>query len=71
MDEIGKQAVEASIRNMQPVLDDLHRELAGQSVDVVKPRLASEWAKAGGKITDPDLTQWATAISEGRHITLE
>jgi predicted lipoprotein len=58
-------------QTLQLALDAVHRELSGQPVETIKPRLASVWrSKAGKPLIDPELTEWATAISHGDRITL-
>lgn len=72
-DELGRLAFEAVQRQLQPALDRVHEQYAGRPVDEIKPVLAQEWAAntEGGSITDPELTQYATVISEGHRIVLE
>ena len=53
---------------MQRTLDQLARQYKGRPVATVKPALKRAWERNGGKITDPELTEWATAISEGTPI---
>jgi hypothetical protein len=70
--EIGDQAVKAIQARFQPVLDALHAEYAGQPVDTIKPVLAQRWADAndGASITDPDLTNVAQALSDGKRVVM-
>lgn len=69
--ELQKMAFEAISKRLQPVLDGLHAEYAGHPVDTIKPVLAQRWAAMndGASITDPDLTNVAQAISDGKRIT--
>lgn len=70
-----KQHVEKAYRqrasDMQATFDRLGRELKGQSLDAAKSRLRREWARDGGSLTDPELTEWATALIEGTRIVLD
>lgn len=70
-----KQAVEKAYRSnateMQRTFDRLGRELKGQSLDVAKSRLQREWSRDGGSLTDPELTEYATALVEGTRIELK
>lgn len=57
---------------LHDVADEQERMLAalssrfkGQPVAVIKPVLASEWARLGGSITEPDLTEYAQLIHDG------
>lgn len=43
-------------------------ELKGRPVEEVKPLVRARWSDLGGEISDPELTQIATAISEGAKI---
>ena len=73
LDAIGRQALEAFNAKLQPVLDRFQQEHAGRLVDEIKPPLAQMWSQNtdGGSITEPDLTKWATLISEGKRIVLK
>jgi hypothetical protein len=72
-DELGRMAFEAVQSRLQPVLDRVHEQYAGRPVNEIKPVLAREWAAntEGGSIADPELTQYATVISEGHRIVLQ
>ncbi|MEH1098205.1 hypothetical protein [Micromonospora sp. CPCC 205561] len=71
LDKIGREAVENFNRQMQPVLDSVFEEYGGQPVDVVKDALASRWRAAGGEpLGEPEVTEWATEISEGTRLVL-
>jgi hypothetical protein len=61
-------AMQDKTREMQAQMDRFARQYKGRPVSVIKPALKREWERDGGKITDPELTEWATHISEGRPI---
>lgn len=69
---IADMAVKAMSARFQPILDGIHAEYAGQPVDIIKPVLTQRWAagNAGASITDPDLTNVAQAISEGKRVVM-
>ena len=46
------------------------RAYKGRPVSEIKPALQREWKKIGGSITDPELTQYASSISEGVRIQI-
>jgi hypothetical protein len=71
--QVGRTAVERVLRRLQPVLDEIHDQYAGRPVDEIKPVLAREWTACtdGGPIADPDLTRYASVISQGRRIVLD
>ena len=71
LDALGRQAVEKFNARMQPVLDEVFNSHAGQPVDEIKAVLADKWReKANGDLDEPLLTNIATKISEGTHVTL-
>ena len=52
-------------------LDRLGRQYEGQQVEAIKPVLQAEWSRVnGGSITDPELSEWAQHISDGRRIAV-
>lgn len=70
-----KSDVEAHVqdlsREMTRDFDQLHAEYAGRPVDEIKPALKRVWEKEGDSISDPELTEYATMISEGAKIVFE
>jgi hypothetical protein len=72
LDRIGRQAVDQFNTKMQPVMDKVFEECSGRPVHEVKLALNARWTAGGGNpIPEPQLTQWATLISEGRRIVLQ
>ncbi len=55
----------------QEMLDSLLRRYKGRPVAEVKPVLRREWAGIGGSISDSELTDYATLISEGTRIEMK
>ena len=55
----------------QKMFDSLGRQYSGRPVEAIKPALRREWSKIGGSISDPELTDYATLISEGTHIEMK
>ncbi|WP_440711737.1 hypothetical protein [Herbiconiux sp. YIM B11900] len=70
--ELAKQANAAIEKQFQPVLDGISRECRGLSVPEIKPILAQRWASAndGARVTEPELSTLAQAISEGKRILI-
>lgn len=66
-------AVRQKANDLQAVVDNLGRTHQGRPIDEVKVALRNAWqtATGDGDITDPELTQWATYISEGRSIRIQ
>ena len=54
----------------QKMFDSLLRRYKGRPVSEIKPVLRREWARVGGSISDPELTEYATHISEGTRIQM-
>jgi hypothetical protein len=61
------------VANIAAAVDDISRAYSGKPVDEVRPVLAARWAVAndGASITEPDLTNVATLISEGKRVWVE
>jgi hypothetical protein len=55
-------------REFQEAFDVVFRDYAGQPVPAVKDALTREFKRCGATLTDPELTTYATAISEGTQI---
>jgi biotin-(acetyl-CoA carboxylase) ligase len=55
---------------VQRALDDIYQTHKGEPVEQVKSALQQRWASIGQgwNLTDPNLTAYAQAISEGRRI---
>jgi len=54
----------------QKMFDSLLRRYKGRPVSEIKPVLRREWSRVGGSISDPELTEYATHISEGTHLQM-
>lgn len=54
----------------QKMLDSLSHRYKGRPVSEIKPVLKREWSRVGGSISDPELTDYATHISEGTPIQM-
>lgn len=69
---LGDMAIKATSEQYQPILDGLHDEFAGRPVDEIKPVLAQRWVEGneGAKITEPELTNVAQAISDGKRVIM-
>lgn len=55
----------------QKMFDRIGRQYKGRPVSEIKPALQREWSRIGGSITDPELTDYATLISEGTNIKMQ
>ena len=54
----------------QKMFDSLSRRYKGRPISEIKPVLKREWSRVGGSISDPELTDYATLISEGTRIQM-
>lgn len=61
------------VANVAAALDEISRDYAGKPVEEVRPALAMRWAAAndGASITEPDLTNVASLISQGKRVWVE
>ncbi len=58
-------------RQMERVIADLTRQHYGKAVGEIKPMLTAAFTSFGWELSEPDLTKYATYISEGRRIKIE
>lgn len=72
LEQAMRKAAEPALRNiardMERVLADLGRRHKGNDLATIKAALTSAFRRKGWTITDPELTRFATAISEGTKI---
>lgn len=68
------KAAQSGLRELandyQSMFDSLGRQYRNQPVEIIKPALRREWNRMGGSISDAELTDYATLISEGTHIEM-
>lgn len=69
---LAASATKAIAARFQPILDSVHTEYSGRPVDEIKPVLAQRWASGndGAAITEPELTNVAQAISDGKRVVM-
>jgi len=67
------QIMAQMVANVVAAVDEISRDYAGKAVDEIRPALAARWAAAndGASITEPDLTNIATLISQGKRVWVE
>lgn len=65
-----KPALKDMAADYQKMFDSLLRRYKGRPVSEIKPVLRREWSRVGGSISDPELTEYATHISEGTRIRM-
>lgn len=65
-----RPAVKDIASDYQRMLDSLSRRYKGRPVSEIKPVLKREWARMGGSISEQELTDYATLISEGTRIQM-
>ena len=65
---LRRQVEKTAGPHYQQMFDRLSRQYRGKPIDQVKRAVKKAWEADGGKITEPDLTQWAEAIASGTRI---
>jgi hypothetical protein len=67
------QILAQMVSNVAAAVDAISGEYAGRSINEIRPALAARWAAAnkGASITEPDLTNVATLISQGKRVWVE
>ena len=77
MNQSGLKDLEKEIKKnldkeLQAFFDKFARSHKGQPVDKVKRSLAQAWKREfGGRLTDPELTNYAKVISEGGKVQVK
>lgn len=70
LDRVVQDVMRDVQRDLQRSFDDLGRRHKGRSVPEAKSALREVLRRHGGSGSELELTQWATAITEGTRITL-
>mgnify|MGYP000459851326 FL=1 len=70
LEKAVRPALKEIASDYQKMFDSLSRRYKGRPVSEIKPVLRREWSRVGGSISDPELTEYATHISEGTHIQM-
>ena len=70
LEKAVRPALKDIASDYQKMFDSLLRRHKGRPVSEIKPVLRREWSRVGGSISDPELTEYATHISEGTHIQM-
>jgi len=68
---VGKEVqkgLEELRSSYQRMFDRLIAQYQGRPVEEIKRALRIQWRREGGDITDPELTEYAQSIAEGRRI---
>lgn len=68
--KIAQDAVKEAADDTQRMFDSLVRRYKGRSVSEIKPVLRREWARRDGTMSESELTDYATLISEGTRIQM-
>ncbi|MBM7500648.1 hypothetical protein JOD52_001488 [Brachybacterium muris] len=70
LEKAVRPALKDIASDYQKMFDSLLRRYKGRPVSEIKPVLRREWSRVGGSISDPELTEYATHISEGTRIQM-
>jgi len=65
IEQLVNERVNEVAQQYEQALAQLSVDLKGRSVEDIKPLLRARWHDLGGDLTDPELTDIATTISEG------
>ncbi|MEA9987066.1 hypothetical protein [Subtercola sp. RTI3] len=67
------QILAQMVANTAAAIYEVCRDFSGRPVDEVRPALAARWAASneGASITEPELTNVATLISQGKRVWAE
>jgi len=71
IDRTVQDAMRGAKRDLQRSFDDLGRRYRGRPVNEVKAALRDVLRREGWNVSEPELTEWATTISEGTRIVLK
>jgi hypothetical protein len=68
------RAVQGAVKDVateyQRMLDSLLQRYSGRPLAEIRPVLEREWRRIGGRISDPELTEYASHISSGTRIVM-
>ena len=70
LEKAVRPALKDIASHYQKMFDSLLRRYKGRPVSEIKPVLRREWSRVGGSISEPELTEYATHISEGTRIQM-
>jgi predicted nucleic acid-binding Zn ribbon protein len=70
-DRYAKQLMQEEAGKLKRMLEQLGRQYKGRPVAVIKPALKRAFQREGYNLTDPELTEYATNISEGARFTFK
>ena len=65
-----KKMAQGAVNDYQKMFDRLGRQYKGRPVSEIKPVLRHEWARLGGSLSESELADYATLISEGTNIKM-
>lgn len=71
LERVVAQKIEELAAEYENAVRSMALELKGHPVEEIKPLVCARWRDLGGEISDPELTQVATAISEGTTINFQ
>lgn len=65
MPRVAEEAVRDMAAEQTQDLERLHQQYSGQPIEATRPVLQELFAGYGGRINEPDLSDWAQLIHEG------
>lgn len=67
---IAQEALEKVAAEQTAELEQLRQQYTGAPLDAIRPALQQLFARYDGKITEPDLSEWAQRVQDGTRIQL-
>jgi len=71
LNKMVQGAVKDVAADYQKMFDRLGRQYKGRPVAEIKPVLRREWSRLGGSLSEAELTDYSTLISEGTNIKMQ
>lgn len=71
LEKQAQSAMDTIARDRSRQLDALRRQYAGRPTSEIRPALQRVFRQDGGQITEPELTEYAEAISAGTRIIIK
>jgi hypothetical protein len=68
VEKAAQEGVNEVARDLTLDIDRLRLQYQGRPVDTIKPALKRLFERRGGKITEPELTQYAEMVRDGTRI---
>jgi hypothetical protein len=68
VEKAAQEGVDEAAKKLTREIDRLRLQYQGRPVDTIKPALKRLFERRGGKLTEPELTQYAEMVRDGTRI---